>query len=383
LAVESGKQGALMAPTELLAEQHFQTLRHILEPAGIRVHLVTSSTGGAKAAAATLADGVPCVAVGTHALIQGGLELGSLALAVVDEQHRFGVQDRLKLQAKGRAPHVLLMSATPIPRTLALAFRGDLDLSVLDELPPGRRPVQTKLYSGKARAKAMDALHATIAAGQQAYVVYPLVSESEKLDLANATDGAAKLKAALPGARVGLVHGQLPTAERERTMTAFRAGQLDVLVATTVIEVGVDVPNATLAIVSQAERFGLSQLHQLRGRVGRGGHESQCLLLAHGPLSRAARQRLKALVDSRDGFHIAEIDLKMRGPGEILGTRQSGLPELSFADPLRQSQLLEVARKLAFDLVERDPQLVSPEARKLTHGLDRLFGRRRSLGHVG
>ncbi len=383
LAVESGKQGALMAPTELLAEQHHQTLRQILEPAGVKIHLVTASTGGAKGAARALAEGEPCVAVGTHALIQGELDFGSLALAVVDEQHRFGVQDRLKLQAKGRAPHVLLMSATPIPRTLALAVHGDLDVSVLDELPPGRRPVQTKLYSGKARAKGMDALHATIAAGQQAYVVYPLVSESEKLDLANATDGAAKLRAALPGARVGLVHGQLPTAERESTMKAFREGRLDVLVATTVIEVGVDVPNATLAIVSQAERFGLSQLHQLRGRVGRGGQASQCLLLAHGPLSRAARQRLKALVDSHDGFHIAEVDLRMRGPGELLGTRQSGLPELSFADPIRQAQLLERARQIAFDLVERDPELASPEAQRLARGLERLFGHRQSLGRVG
>jgi ATP-dependent DNA helicase RecG len=323
------------------------------------------------------------VAVGTHALIQGELEFGALALAVVDEQHRFGVHDRQKLQAKGRAPHVLLMSATPIPRTLALALHGDLDVSVLDEQPPGRLPVQTKLYSGKARAKGMDALHATIAAGHQAYVVYPLVKESEKLDLSNATDGAEKLRAALPGARIGLVHGQLPTAEREQTMAAFRDGRLDVLVATTVIEVGVDVPNATLAIVSQAERFGLSQLHQLRGRVGRGTHASQCLLLAHGPLSRAARQRLKALVDSHDGFHIAEVDLRLRGPGEVLGTRQSGLPELSFADPIRQSQLLDGARKLAFELVDRDPQLASPEARRLAQGLERLFGGRRSLAHVG
>jgi len=306
-----------------------------------------------------------------------------LALAVVDEQHRFGVQDRLRLQAKGRSPHVLLMSATPIPRTLALALRGDLDVSVLDELPPGRLPVETKIYSGKARAKAMDALRAVVAAGRQAYVVYPLVSESEKLDLANATDGARKLQAALPTARVGLVHGQLSSLERERTMTAFRDGQVDVLVATTVIEVGVDVPNATLAIVSQAERFGLSQLHQLRGRVGRGGHASQCLLLPHGPLSRQARQRLKALVESHDGFRIAEVDLEMRGPGELLGTRQSGLPELTFADPVRQARLLEGARRLAFALVERDPELASPEIRPLVEGLERLFGRRHSLGRVG
>jgi len=320
--------------------------------------------------------------VGTHALIQSELAFGQLALAVVDEQHRFGVQDRLRLAAKGRAPHVLLMSATPIPRTLALAVHGDLDVSVLDELPPGRLPVKTQILAGKSRARAMEVLRAELVAGHQAYVVYPLVEESEKIDLQNATEGAAKLRAALPEARIGLVHGRLGAPEREAVMAAFRDGKLDVLVATTVVEVGVDVPNATLMIVSQAERFGLSQLHQLRGRVGRGTAAARCLLIAHGRLSQMARRRLRALVDSQDGFHIAEVDLELRGPGEVLGTRQSGLPELAFADPWRERELLAHARARAFDLVARDPELSSPEAARLVRGLSRLFGARRSLADV-
>ncbi len=382
LAVESGFQGALMAPTELLAVQHERTLRRLLEPAGVPVRLVTSSAGGAKAARAAFEGGAPGVAVGTQALLQESLPFGTLALAVIDEQHRFGVEDRLRLSAKGRAPHVLLMSATPIPRTLAIALRGDLDVSVLDELPPGREPVETRVFSGAARAKALDALRAEVGAGRQAYVVYPLIEESEKIDLAHATGGASRLAAQLPEARIALVHGRMPAAERERIMAAFRDGAVDVLVATTVVEVGVDVPNATLMIVSQAERFGLSQLHQLRGRVGRGPHPSRCFLLPRGPLSRDARRRLSALARSHDGFAIARMDLEIRGPGEVLGRRQSGLPELSFADPVRQPKLLEAARALAFDLVARDPELQSAGARRLVEGLRRLFGDRTSLAAV-
>ncbi|MHB8419054.1 MAG: ATP-dependent DNA helicase RecG [Myxococcales bacterium] len=383
LAVESGWQGALMAPTELLAEQHFRSLRALLEPAGVRVLLVTAGSGGARKAGDDVRAGRPLVAVGTQALIQSEISFGALALAVVDEQHRFGVQDRLRLAAKGPAPHVLLMSATPIPRTLALAVHGDLDLSVLDELPPGRLPVKTQLLAGKSRARAMDVLRAELGAGHQAYAVYPLVEESEKIDLQNATDAAGKLRTALPEARIGLVHGRLGAEEREAVMAAFRDGRLDVLVATTVVEVGVDVPNATLMIISQAERFGLSQLHQLRGRVGRGTAPSRCLLVAHGPLPQAARRRLRALVDCQDGFRLAEVDLELRGPGEVLGTRQSGLPELHFADPWRERELLARARALAFELVERDPELRTPEAARLTRGLSRLFGGRRSLADVG
>ncbi len=381
LTVESGLQGALMAPTELLAVQHGKTLRSILGP-DFPLRIVTAGTGGARGAAA-LAEGRPEVAIGTHALIQGALSFGALALAVIDEQHRFGVEERLRLSGKGKAPHVLLMSATPIPRTLAIALRGDLDVSVLDELPPGRTPVETRVLSGAARARAMEALEREVAAGRQAYVVFPLIEESEKLDLANATSGAERIAARLPGRRVALVHGRMAPEERETRMAEFRDGRIDVLVATTVVEVGVDVPNATLMIVSRAERFGLSQLHQLRGRVGRGPFPSRCLLLAHGPLGRDARRRLSALAKSHDGFVIARMDLEIRGPGELLGRRQSGLPELTFADPLRQPALLEAARAFAFELAARDPDLSSPEGRRLGAGLDRLFGSRRSLGAVG
>ena len=384
LTVESGGQGVLMAPTELLAEQHARSLQQLLGSSGLPLYLLTASNGGSRGEAArSLASGAPAIAVGTQALIQTATLLPRLALAVVDEQHRFGVQDRLRLMAKGISPHVLLMSATPIPRTLSLAVHGDLDLSILDELPPGRRPIATQLLSGKAQLQAVAALRREIAAGRQAYVVYPLIEESEKIDLQDATRGAEKLQAALPEARLALVHGRLSATERETKMEAFRRGSIDVLVATTVIEVGVDVPNATLMIVAQAERFGLAQLHQLRGRVGRGNYPSQCYLLAGGPLSPAARRRLRALEKLSDGFRLAEIDLELRGAGEVLGTRQSGLPELTFADPIRRPELLAAARQTAFALVEDDPQLTAKESQALLRGLERLFGARRSLGSVG
>jgi ATP-dependent DNA helicase RecG len=384
LAVESGAQAALMAPTELLAEQHHRSLSALLSGHGTDVHLVTATSGGSSAEGAlAAASGVPCVLVGTQALIQGELRLPKLALAVVDEQHRFGVQDRLRLQAKGRCPHVLLMSATPIPRTLSLAVHGDLDLSVLDELPPGRKPVTTKVLQGKTRLLAVDALKREIRRGKQAFVVYPLIDESEKVPLQDATQGAEKLRQALPGARIALVHGRLRSTEREEQMQAFRRGEIDVLVATTVVEVGVDCPNATLMIVAQAERFGLAQLHQLRGRVGRGTSDSECYLLAEGPLTAPARKRLKALEKLHDGFRLAEIDLQIRGAGEVLGTRQSGLADFRIADPFRHPEILARARAEAFALIERDPELTSDESRTLVHGLQRLFGARRSLGTVG
>ncbi len=381
LVVESGLQAALMAPTELLAEQHARTLGRLLAPAGIAIELVTSASGGAQRATG-LAAGRPGVVVGTQALVQPLLSFGALGLAVIDEQHRFGVSDRLRISEKGKNPHVLLLSATPIPRTLALAIHGDLDVSVLDELPPGRTPIETALLVGKSRARAFEALRAELALGRRAYVVYPLVEESEKLDLADATRGAERLRKALPSARIGLVHGRLPSAERERVMAAFRDGALDLLVATTVVEVGVDVPEATLMIISGADRFGLSQLHQLRGRVGRGEHASRCFLLVEKRPSQAARERLRALCELCDGFRLAEIDLRLRGPGELIGTRQSGLPELRFADPVRQPELLARARELAFERVERDPALLEPQSRRTVEALERMFGGRRSLGSV-
>ncbi len=383
LCVESGLKGALMAPTELLAEQHGKSVATLLAPAKIAVHLVTQTSGGVDSAGAqALERGDPCVVVGTHALIQSAVAFRKLGLAVIDEQHRFGVNDRLKLMAKGDNPHVLLMSATPIPRTLALAVHGDLDLSILDELPPGRMPVETKLLVGKTQVQAVEALKGNVAAGQQSYVVYPLVEESEKIDLLDATAGAARLRKALPGARIALVHGQLPSKEREAEMERFRRGEVDVLVATTVVEVGVDVANATLMIIANAERFGLSQLHQLRGRVGRGALKSRCLLLGKSPLSMPARRRLKALEKLNDGFELAELDLELRGAGELLGTRQSGLPELAFADPQRHLKLLTVARDTAFQLVEADPELQGPLGKPISEGLASIFGDRRSLGSV-
>jgi len=384
LAVESGMQAALMAPTELLAEQHQRSLSALLAPAGVAVHLITQGSGGARSPGAeALARGEPGVAIGTQALIQEGLSFQSLALVIIDEQHRFGVQDRLKLMRKGRSPHVLLMSATPIPRTLALAVHGDLDLSILDELPPGRTPVATELLTGKAQARALAALGEEVGRGRQAYVVYPLVEESEKIDLLDATRGAERLREALPEARIALVHGQLPSSEREAQMDLFRRGEVDILVATTVVEVGVDVANATLMVVANAERFGLSQLHQLRGRVGRGVFPSRCLLLGKSPLSMAARRRLKAMERLNDGFRLAELDLELRGSGELLGTRQSGMPELTFADPARHLKLLTAARSEAFGLIERDPELALPENQRLVAGLQGLFGQRLSLGSVG
>ena len=377
-------QAALMAPTELLAEQHQRSLGVLLGPAGVAVHLITQGSGGAKSPGAqAIARGDPCVAVGTQALIQDALSFQTLALAIIDEQHRFGVQDRLKLIRKGRSPHILLMSATPIPRTLALAVHGDLDLSILDELPPGRTPVATELLTGKSQARALAALEEEIDQGRQCYVVYPLVEESEKIDLLDATRGAERLHESLPRARIALVHGQMPSQEREAQMERFRRGEVDILVATTVVEVGVDVANATLMVVANAERFGLSQLHQLRGRVGRGAHPSRCLLLGKSPLSMPARRRLKAMERLNDGFRLAELDLELRGAGELLGTRQSGMPELSFADPVRHLKLLTAARSEAFALIERDPELALPESRSLVVGLQGLFGQRRSLGSVG
>ncbi len=384
LAVENGAQAALMAPTELLAEQHHRALGALMAAAGVPVHLITSTTGGADSPGAkAVAAGEACIVVGTQALIQGEVRFARLALAVVDEQHRFGVQDRLRLQAKGKSPHVLLMSATPIPRTLSLAVHGDLDLSVLDELPPGRTPVTTKVLYGKTQLQAVTALAREVAAGRQAYVVYPLVEESDKIDLQDATRGAERLRQSLPGVRIALVHGQMRSVEREALMQAFRRGEVDVLVATTVVEVGVDVANATLMVVVQAERFGLAQLHQLRGRVGRGAHTSFCYLLAQGPLSMPAKRRLKALEKLHDGFRLAEIDLELRGAGEVLGTRQSGLADFRIADPLRHPEILARARAEAFALVDRDPDLSSPESVSMVHGMRRLFGERRSLGTVG
>jgi ATP-dependent DNA helicase RecG len=349
IAVESGYQAAFMAPTEILAEQHFLTFRRLLARCPYAVELVTAGAFGSRAlraaAAERLASGATQIAVGTHALIQEKVRFARLGLAVVDEQHRFGVVQRDDLARKGGGADVLVMTATPIPRSLALTAYGDLDLSVVDERPPGRTPIVTRRVPAAERHAVVEAIRAQVAAGRQAYVVYPLVEESEKLeDVRAATQMAEEWRRALPDVRVGLLHGRLKSAEKERVMAAFAGRALDVLVATTVIEVGVDVPNATVMVIEHAERFGLAQLHQLRGRVGRGAGASRCLLVSHGRLSDEARSRLEVMVATDDGFEIAERDLELRGPGDFFGTRQWGLPGFRAARLIRDRDLLEKAR---------------------------------------
>jgi ATP-dependent DNA helicase RecG len=367
-AVEAGYQAAVMAPTEILAEQHFMTLRQLLEPFGVGVSLLTSSLAPRERSArrAALAAGELPVAVGTHALVQEGVEFRRLGLAVVDEQHRFGVAQRARLREKGEHPDLLVMTATPIPRTLALTLYGDLDVSVLDELPPGRRPVATHERTEGKRREIYKFLRDQIAEGRQAYVVYPLVEESEALDLKAATEMARRLaEDVFPDLTIGLLHGRLGFEEKDRIMRRFKAGEIHVLASTTVIEVGIDVPNASVMLVEHAERFGLSQLHQLRGRVGRGPWKSHCILLTSGRLGEEARRRIDAMVATGDGFKIAEADLELRGPGEFFGTRQSGLPEFRTADLLRDAAILEEARQEAQAIVAADPELRDPAHRAL------------------
>ncbi len=387
-AVESGFQGALMAPTEILAEQHHLRLRQYLEPLGVHPVLLTGSLDRQerRAVLADLEVGRAGVAVGTHALIQEGVTFAALSLAVVDEQHRFGVRQRARLAGKGleaaggRVPDVLVMTATPIPRTLALTLYGDLDVSVVDELPPGRRPVLTKWVPPRERGRVYRLVREQVEAGRQAYVVCPLVEESAALEAAAATEWADRLRRALPDLRVGLIHGRLPPAEKEETMAAFARGDIQILVATTVIEVGIDVPNATVLVVEGAERFGLAQLHQLRGRVGRGAHESYCVLVAQ-PASEEARHRLDALCRHHDGFALAEEDMRLRGPGDVLGTRQHGLPDFLVADPVRDLPLLETARREAQALLDADPTLARPEHAGLRAAVAERF--RQAAGLLG
>ncbi len=362
VAIDAGWQCALMAPTEILAEQHFRKLVGWLEPLGVRTAWLTGSRKGKarREMMAAVADGSAQLVVGTHAVIQADVAFARLGLAVVDEQHRFGVAQRLALRQKlhGQAlePHLLMMSATPIPRTLAMSYFADLDVSTLDELPPGRTPIVTKLFADGRRDAVIARIHEEVARGRQVYWVCPLIEESETLDLQNATETHQQLGAALPGTMVGLLHGRMPAAEKAAVMSLFTGGQMAVLVATTVIEVGVDVPNASLMVIEHAERFGLSQLHQLRGRVGRGSVASVCVLLYTAPLSDTGKARLKAMAETNDGFEIARRDLEIRGPGEFMGARQSGAPLLRFADLAEDAALLDAARRLAPTLLDRHPQ---------------------------
>jgi ATP-dependent DNA helicase RecG len=362
-AIGSGYQAAIMAPTEILAEQHHRKLVGLLAPLGIAVSWLTGSltAKARREAIAAIADGRARLAIGTHALFQEGVSFADLGLVVVDEQHRFGVGQRLALRGKGTAgngfePHQLMMSATPIPRTLSMSYLADLDVSVIDELPPGRPPVLTKLVADTRREEVLDRIRAAIAEGAQVYWVCPLIEESEMLQLKTATETFERIAEALPEIRVGLVHGRLKPAQKNAVMQAFLSRAIDLLVATTVIEVGVDVPNASLMVIEHAERMGLSQLHQLRGRVGRGVRASTCILLFQHPLSGNARARLKVIYESHDGFEIAREDLRLRGPGEYLGARQSGAPMLRFADLERDLDLIEAARNEAAWLLERHPR---------------------------
>ncbi len=363
--VEAGGQGVMMAPTEILARQHFEALRPLAASAGVRLELLTGRDRGRERAAllADLAAGRIQVLVGTHAVFQQDVVFADLRLAIIDEQHRFGVAQRMQLGAKGRAADVLVMTATPIPRSLALAQYGDMDVSVLDEKPPGRKPVTTALVSAGRLEEVVEHLRGAIARGRQAYWVCPLVSESELSDLTAARARFEQLRAALGEGRVGLVHGQMPAAERDAAMADFVEGRVSVLVATTVIEVGVDVPNATIMVVERAEHFGLAQLHQLRGRVGRGEGASTCLLLYQPPLGEGARRRLEILRETEDGFRIAEEDLAMRGAGDMIGTAQSGLPRFRIADLERQTALMSLAQSDARSLLGRDPALESDRGR--------------------
>ncbi len=384
LAMENGYQAAIMAPTELLAEQHFRSITRLLAPLAIEPVFVTGRLGARerREAAARLESPGPLLTIGTHALLQESAAFANLGLAVVDEQHRFGVEQRAALGAKGTAPDVLLMSATPIPRSLALTLYGDLDVSLVDERPPGRLPVTTALRPASAREKVLAFIDRELAQGRQAYVVYPVIEESEKTDLKAATTMHEELaRTAFTDRTVALLHGRMPNDQRDTVMRAFRDGAIDVLVATTVIEVGIDVPNATVMLIEHPERFGLSQLHQLRGRVGRGADAAYCILL--GDVSEESATRLRIFVDTEDGFEIARADLRLRGMGDLFGERQHGEPMFRVADPLRDEALLDTARVVAADILARDPELKANEHLGLRTLLTERYAKAIALFRVG
>ncbi|MFN3875705.1 MAG: ATP-dependent DNA helicase RecG, partial [Flavobacteriales bacterium] len=374
IALDNGFQCALMAPTEILAQQHHATITRMLGPMPVQVRLLTGSTRAAerKSILAALREGHVHIAVGTHALLEDRVRFQRLGLAVIDEQHRFGVAQRARLWAKGEiAPHVLVMTATPIPRTLAMTLYGDLDTSVLDELPPGRRPVRTVHRTDESRNAVFAFIEQELAKGRQAYVVYPLIEESERADLKHVMDGFESLSRRFPLPRhaVGIVHGRMDQATKDHEMARFKKGETDILVSTTVIEVGVDVPNATVMVIENADRFGLSQLHQLRGRVGRGAEQSYCILMTAGRLGAEARARIEAMVSTSDGFRIAELDLQLRGPGDLAGTQQSGLPRLRIADLVEDAELMARARQAAQRVLDEDPELAQPRHAPIARAL--------------
>ncbi len=374
-AIENGLQAAIMAPTEILAEQHYQKLSAWLAPLGLKVVWLAASLPKKEkqAALAAVAAGEAQLAIGTHALFQEQVVFRNLGLAIIDEQHRFGVHQRLALRQKGAQPHQLMMSATPIPRTLSMSYYADLDVSVIDELPPGRTPVVTKLVGDSRRDEVVARVREACLKGRQAYWVCPLIEESEKLQLQTAMETFETLSATFPELKVGLVHGRLHARDKAATMAAFKAGEIHLLVATTVIEVGVDVPNASLMVIEHAERFGLSQLHQLRGRVGRGAAQSACILLYQTPLSETARARLKIIYENSDGFEIARQDLLLRGPGEFLGARQSGVPLLRIADIEQDQVLLEAARRIAEKILAEQPEVAERHLQRWLAGAEQYL----------
>jgi ATP-dependent DNA helicase RecG len=383
IAIENGYQVAVLAPTEILATQHFLYFKNLFAKLGYVEVLLTGSMSAREKSQLKklLAAGLAHVAIGTHALLEQDVEFHKLGLAIVDEQHRFGVMQRLRLYEKGTHPDTLVMTATPIPRTLALTVYGDLDVSVIDELPPGRKPIITKHIMDDRVEQIYSALKKHIDAGRQAYIVYPVIEESETVAMKAAQQMHKHLsETVFPQYKIGLLHGKLPADEKEAAMAAFKSGEIQILVSTTVVEVGVDVPNANVMIVEQAERFGLAQLHQLRGRVGRGADQSYCILVT-GKLNDTGRERVRTLVDSTDGFYIAEMDMKLRGPGEFFGTRQSGLPSLRIANILRDQEILEIARREAMDFIENPP--APEELRRIVAYIQHHWQRRYGLVQVG
>ena len=383
-AVDNGTQSALMVPTEILAEQHYLNIRLYCEKLGIEIKLVTSALKGKERQIyfEEIQSGKTQIVVGTHSLIQKDIKFKKLGLAVIDEQHRFGVMQREAIGKKGDHPHLLIMTATPIPRSLALTLYGDMDVSLLDEFPPGRQEIATSLFFENRREQAYAIMEKQLQQGRQAFVVCPLIEESEFIDLKAAVTVFDFIQEKFPDFTACLIHGKLKKEERQNIMSRFLKKEIQVLVSTTVIEVGIDVPNSTVMIIEHAERFGLAQLHQLRGRVGRGKHASHCLLMAYHPVSEEGQARMKAMQSSGDGFVIAEKDLKIRGPGDFMGTRQSGMPLLKIANLLRDIQVLETARNEAFKLIESDPNITDPKHQPLKKALKRFLGNYMELMEV-
>jgi ATP-dependent DNA helicase RecG len=388
IAIDNGYQACIMAPTEILANQHFQTISKLLEGLDIKIHLLTGSSKktSRKSIAESLQDSSLNILIGTHALLEEKVQFSNLGLVIIDEQHRFGVEQRARLWQKNfNPPHVLVMTATPIPRTLAMTLYGDLDVSVIDELPPGRVPIKTMHFTDSERNKVFGFIRNQISEGRQIYVVYPLIKESEKMDYKNLEDGWDTITRVFPAPEycVSIVHGKMTPAEKEMSMKLFKDGNAHILIATTVIEVGVDIPNATVMVIESAERFGLSQLHQLRGRVGRGADQSYCILMSSDKLSREAAKRIDVMIRTSDGFEIAETDLQLRGPGDIEGTQQSGIPfDLKIANLGRDGQLIEYVRNIAERIIEKDPLLDTSHNQVLRTELKRLFSQQQSWSNI-